>query len=279
MLSFYLLLLFCIIIIWNLQQKEDFICGKGRLNKYDLWKNCIKRYGNEKCTVFLPQTFLNTDKDKFSNDTHGKYILKKTWVGMRQGLLLSDSKSDTLRNYNSYDLVQRFITNPYLINGYKLNLRYFLVVDCYPRQNIHIYRKGICYYTPEPFNKNGTKNATKIAEGASVLGTTFFNKHGLPKTTSDFYNNYLTKYQTAELEKKLVKYIKLIVNGIDLCCDNCKDYHLFGIDVELLDNLQPIVLEINSAPSVHYKGWLGDVMLELFKSLKNREYNSFFISI
>ena len=60
--------------------------------------------------------------------------LKKLGVGMRQGLLLSDSKSDTLRNYNNYDLVQRFITNPYLINGYKLNLRYFLVVDCYPRQ-------------------------------------------------------------------------------------------------------------------------------------------------
>lgn len=53
-------------------------------------------------------------------------------------------------------VVQRYIDNPYLIHGYKFDLRLYIVITCYEPLRMYLYREGLVRFATTPYYTNTT---------------------------------------------------------------------------------------------------------------------------
>ena len=66
---------------------------------------------------------------------------------------------------------------------------------------------------------------------------------------------------------------KVLLSCDELCCpDDNGNYNVYGMDVELLDNLDPIIIEINSNPSRDY-GWKAEFIKNILLDVKKGIFN------
>ena len=130
--------------------------------KDTLWKLLKKYFGNN-ANKYSPKTYLVHDKDDinlFKNEfaLDKKYILKKN-IQRQEGIYISNNKNDILKKINddrTYVVIQELLTNPFLLNERKINLRVYLLVIC-NKGNVKVYyhKNGFLYYT-----RNKIKNTS-----------------------------------------------------------------------------------------------------------------------
>ena len=97
---------------------------KRNFKRTKLWQSVCEYYGIIAANNIFPMTYvLPTDLHKFNCDYDDKkqYISKTLNSGMRKGVFLYE-KGDSLDNIA---VVQEYIPNPLLINGFKFDIRNF----------------------------------------------------------------------------------------------------------------------------------------------------------
>ena len=76
-------------------------------------------------------------------------------------------------NIEEPSIISRYITNPLLINGYKFDLRIYVVITCYEPLRIYVYKEGLARFASETytakFNKNNKGASQKSFEQISLL--------------------------------------------------------------------------------------------------------------
>jgi len=241
-----------------------------------LWKNLVDYHGLSNAKMLSPETYaLYDDKDKKrleQNHYDGKiYILKKN-IQRQHGLKITDSLQEILNNNDNYIIAQDLLQNPYLLNGYKINLRVYMLVIC-DKDKMHyfIYNDGFMYYTPKKFIK-GTK------EFDYNVTTGYVDRHIYeinPLTIQDFIkyldsDRELTEPESDIRENNLSVSNVLFTRILDLmrnivvsfkgkiCKSTCKiynnvTYQVFGVDVAIDDKLYPQIMEINKGPDLTFK--------------------------
>ncbi|OON19184.1 Tubulin-tyrosine ligase family protein, partial [Opisthorchis viverrini] len=112
--------------------------------------------------------------------------------------------------YFAKSVVQKYITDPLLIKGYKFDLRLYAVVPSYAPFIVYIYSEGLVRFATEPFDLNDLQNVY------SHLTNTAINVNG-PRYL-------LNKAANA--------------------------YELFGFDILIDNHLRPWLLEVNANPSM-----------------------------
>jgi len=55
-------------------------------------------------------------------------------------------------------VISRYVTNPLLINGYKFDLRIYVVVTCYEPLRIYVYKEGLARFASETYTAKFNKN-------------------------------------------------------------------------------------------------------------------------
>ena len=110
----------------------------------------------------MPETYVydsENDMRLFNKDYRNSniYILKKN-IQRKEGLKLTDDYYTIINSkYEKYKIIQKYLTNLYLINKRKVNLRiyYLIVID---NNNIKYYlsKLGKCIYTNKDYDKNNT---------------------------------------------------------------------------------------------------------------------------
>jgi len=137
--------------------------------KNDLWSVLERTYGRQKARCITPESWVIPVQSiafrkqmRKTLDTGQAFILKKNIQG-KQGLLLtnsheildrltSESTSESVEKSSGdkYAVVQRYLAQPYLVSGRKLNIRlYILVVISQetPNPEWWLYTAGKCIYT------------------------------------------------------------------------------------------------------------------------------------
>ena len=252
------------------ETRESFaICGKYNLNRVDIWDRTQKRIGVTRASKIMPRTYLlPNDIEALKKDPHKQFILKKTWSGARNGLGLYDNKDKIARDRNKYGIAQVYIKNPLLVNGYKFDVRFFLVVCC--GMGVFLYRQGYCGYTNKPFKYEGLDRKRKINQ--AYAKDSHYDIHGLPRLLKDVPN-----IKTDQIIRLLITNLRSILTSTkSLCCSPTDGVHIFGIDVEITRDGQPLVLEINSAPTLDFNDpWKKRLVKSMLDSVRARNfYNS-----
>lgn len=256
----------------NDKQKIYVIYGCDKIvSKNNLWNILLNYYGRTNEQI-MPNTYNLTLQEEINLflkqfDSNKLYIMKKN-IQRKEGILLIKNKDTVINNINNnYKIVQEYIENLYLINGRKINLRYyFLVITKNNKINTFLYRFGKCIYsnkqhknsinieylTEEELNNSSNRENFITSynldpEIYNVLPETF---DELKKFIGDQKYNILQN-NVNNLFKKLSQAIvpEFKVNN-HLSNNLC--FQLFGADILFDNNLKPFLLELNKGPSMKY---------------------------
>jgi hypothetical protein len=185
--------------------------------------------------------------------------------------------------YGNNVVSSNYITNPLLFNGRKFHLRLYLnislingVFNSFLMDIGEIITAKLPFDMKMPFLKEKHDTHFKSTDDDYLYPDAFTNKN---------LSKNLTLLQKKILWNKLIDICKVISkilekNKKDLYYPNIKNFHfLFGLDIIIRDNLEPVFIEINDNPGLSFKydtsqdkfsklyyQWLNDTVLEpLFK--------------
>lgn len=243
-----------------------------------LWDNLVKHHGLPKAKTLSPDTFvLSREADvrrmKVFHYPGKLYIMKKN-IQRQQGLKITDDIDAIIANKDKYVLAQELLQNPYTVNGRKINLRVYVLVVCQgTNMDVYVYNDGFMYYSKDEFKKGSKDDGPNITTGYVDRWVYKVNPltHVDFKTYLDDTNREHKFHVEKFISRQKLKLSEVVFDRINkmmceifmsymgvLCrpgsklCNNVT-YQIFGADVSLDNNLQPMIMEINKGPDLSPK--------------------------
>ena len=248
-------------------------CGRKNLNRRSIWDKTRKRFGFHQASKIMPTTYLlPSELRAMLKDPSQQFILKTLWSGKRVGVKLYDCKNNIQRDQHKYSVGQVYIKNPLLINGYKFDVRFFLVVHC--GLGAFLYLPGYCVYTYKPFKYQGLDRQAKINQVDTK--DSHYDIHKLPRLFSEIQKMY-PRFNSSLVIQRLIRNLRMILTTSDKMCCNSKgiNFHIFGVDIEITSDLEPLILEINSDPLLYFnENWKKRIISPMLVDLKQKKFTS-----
>ncbi|KAL1451848.1 hypothetical protein WDU94_006184 [Cyamophila willieti] len=152
-------------------------------------------------------------------------------------------------------VVQKYISNPYLWNGKKFDIRMYVLVTSFSPLKVWIARDGFARFSGLPYcNDNFNDKYTHLTNTSIQLS----DKTQTQGHKWDIQNlrHLLTALHGREVVNEVFQNIATVVitslktvDKIMVC--NCNNYfELYGYDILLKDDLTVVLLEINAGPSL-----------------------------
>lgn len=216
---------------------------------------------------FFPLTFILPNEYKkfvaeFSTQDGRQqpnyWICKPTEQSCGRGIFIFQDLHDL--TYDCAVVVQKYIIKPYLISGYKFDLRLYAIVTSFHPFRLYIYHEGLVRFSTERFDLSSLDNRF------SHLTNTSINKTGPQymaekesigigcKWTLTKLRHYFHKHNVDDrfLWHRITSIIIITllsqVQEIPSNSSNC--FELFGFDILLDEKLKPWLLEVNFSPAL-----------------------------
>eukprot|EP01022_Parablepharisma_sp_SALTPOND_P029179 TRINITY_DN72748_c0_g1_i1.p1 TRINITY_DN72748_c0_g1~~TRINITY_DN72748_c0_g1_i1.p1 ORF type:complete len:639 (+),score=97.27 TRINITY_DN72748_c0_g1_i1:132-2048(+) len=224
---------------------------------------------------FIPQTWLLPAEwcdFKTHFDGVNTFILKPEALSQGKGIFLTNSYENI--DMSERYIAQKYVHNPYLIDGLKFDMRiYVLVYGCDPLR-IFVYKEGLArlateeYVTPVGGNMENlyihlTNYAINKGNGKFVFNKDADKTDVGHKRSLSFVWGYIdehggdSKKLREEINKCIIKTLcavqPLLKHSYRSCqsndYSNNKCFEILGFDILLDQNLKPWLLEVNHSPS------------------------------
>lgn len=269
------------------------------VSKNKIWECLVKCFGRKKASRLMPESYVLDDPNEmlefrrmFDPNEKSIFILKKN-IQRKEGLKLTRDFFDIINGSDDdYRVAQKYITDLYLINGRKINLRIYLLIVI--NNNIvyfYLSNIGKCIYTNKKYNDNDLdfeSNITSYNLDMSVYETNPRNFQQL-KEYIDINNN-----KDGD-GKGLFDKIELLMIQVSTCLSknfyqskNIKGsvtFQLFGGDVIFDNQLHPYLLEFNKGPDMSPRDNLDENMKNIVQTdmlktvgiIQQSDDNSFYL--
>eukprot|EP01137_Pigoraptor_chileana_P029864 Opistho-2@15654 len=212
------------------------------------------------------ETYANAKQAETPVGETLKWIVKPTDRGAGIGIYVVDSLQplDELRKEGAFLIVQPYMNDPYLIDGYKFDLRTYVLVTSISPLRIYMYKEGLVRFASSKYDAN----ATRGGDPTQFLTNTSINKKfkDVNELVWNFekFKNYLTKVgeDPDEIYRRIYEaVVKVFISaepafrrhfqtmGKGYTCTQC--YQLMGVDVIFDELLRPKVIEVNGSPDMH----------------------------
>ena len=245
-------------------------------SKDHIWKNLVKTYGRKHACTIMPKSYiLYQDLDiilfKKEYDEKKIYIMKKN-IQRQEGLKITRDKDTILKGINdSYVVVQELLQDPYIIDGRKTNMRFYLLLVCKNNEiSAYVHDNGFMYYTKVPFKKDSTDADTNITTG--YIDREVYEKNPLtlkdmrgyldssrelsvPELNIMVSGNKISEYAFKNVDIVLNKLVKAIKHTVCVGShlQNNISFQLFGVDVAFNEKLDAQIIEVNKGPDLGKK--------------------------
>lgn len=248
------------------------------VSKNKIWESLVNCFGRKYASTLMPESFVLDDlnelelfRKNYNPSLNEIYILKKN-VQRKEGLKLTRDYFEILDgSKEEYRVAQKYITNLYLINERKVNLRIYLLIVI--KENyIHFYisEKGKCIYTNKKYDHNDLdfeSNITSYNLDMSVYEES-------PRVFEELIN-YIDKKEGNNIMKfkggnYLFNKINKLMEEVSICLSknlyqskNIKNtiaFQLFGADVIFDNELHPYLLELNKGPDMSPRDEIDEKM-------------------
>ena len=182
------------------------------------------------------------------------YILKKN-VQRKEGLKLTNNLHVIMTSViDNYRVVQKYLTNLYLVNRRKVNLRIYLLIVIHNGYKIfYVSKLGKCIYTKKEYNDNNFDFESNIT--SYNLDMTVYKKN--PRSLNELFQYVKNDSKDSNLLANniynlMTKVSKCLSNNV-FQSNNIKNticFQLFGGDVIFDNNLNTYLLEFNKGPDM-----------------------------
>ena len=269
------------------------------VSKNKIWECLVKCFGRKRASELMPESYVLDDPNEilefrrnFNPNENSIYILKKN-IQRKEGLKLTRDFTEILNGSNDdYRVAQKYITDLYLINDRKINLRIYLLIII--KENIvyfYLSNIGKCIYTNKKYNDNDLdfeSNITSYHLDMSVYNTN-------PRDFEQLKQFIDTKNNKKGDGNELFNKIEILMKEVSICLSKnfyqsknifgSITFQLFGADVIFDSNLHPYLLEFNKGPDMSPRDKLDEnmkniVQTDMFKTvgiIPDNNDNSFFL--
>ncbi|XP_041859497.1 probable tubulin polyglutamylase TTLL9 isoform X3 [Melanotaenia boesemani] len=220
------------------------------------------------CTFALPSEY-HLFVEEFNRSHGSTWIMKPVAKSQGKGIFLFrklrdviEWRKDSSRAEEQKDathvenyVAQRYIENPYLINGRKFDLRVYVLVTSYVPLKAWLYRDGFARFTSTRFSLSSIDDKYMHLTNVSVQKTApDYDPEKGCKWQIQQLRRYLTAKHGRELVETLFKEIDNIfiqsLQSVQKVIINDKHcFELYGYDILLDQNLKPWLIEVNASPS------------------------------
>ncbi|XP_056279507.1 probable tubulin polyglutamylase TTLL9 [Pseudoliparis swirei] len=221
------------------------------------------------CTFALPNEY-HLFVEEFKRSPGSTWIMKPVAKSGGKGIFLfrklkdiMDWKKDGTRSEEQKDaaqvesyVAQRYIENPYLINGRKFDLRVYVLVTAYVPLKAWLYRDGIGRFSSTRFSMSSIDDKYVHLTNVAVQKTApdYDPEQGF-KWQMQQLRRYLTAKHGRQTIESLFKEIDNIfvhsLQSVQKVMINDKHcFELYGYDILLDQCLKPWLIEVNASPSL-----------------------------
>eukprot|EP00429_Kryptoperidinium_foliaceum_P011966 CAMPEP_0176028024 /NCGR_PEP_ID=MMETSP0120_2-20121206/13750_1 /TAXON_ID=160619 /ORGANISM="Kryptoperidinium foliaceum, Strain CCMP 1326" /LENGTH=634 /DNA_ID=CAMNT_0017361233 /DNA_START=57 /DNA_END=1957 /DNA_ORIENTATION=- len=262
------------------QKMNHFVGMSSITRKNNLGRNLLRmRKQFPKEYKFFPDTWiLPTDlsdfKQQFATSKNKTFIVKPDNGCQGKGIFLVRDVEKVPVDFSTTYVAQRYINKPFLLDGFKFDLRlYVLVVGCDPLR-IFIHKQGLVRLASEqyvePTNKNLQQSMVHLTNYAINKFNPNFEENANPEDATDGHKRSWEAVQAhlrkmghdidqlnAGIEDLIVKTLIAVQPSLSHFYHSCQPddidnsmcFEILGFDVMLDQKLQPWLLEVNHAPS------------------------------
>uniref|UniRef100_A0A3Q3KPF8 Tubulin--tyrosine ligase-like protein 9 n=1 Tax=Monopterus albus TaxID=43700 RepID=A0A3Q3KPF8_MONAL len=152
-------------------------------------------------------------------------------------------------------VAQRYIENPYLINGRKFDLRVYVLVTSYAPLKAWLYRDGFARFSSSRFSLSSIHDKYMHLTNVAVQKTA---PDYDPVKGCKWQIQQLRRYLTAKHGREMVETLFKEMDNICVCSlqsvqkviiNDKHCFELYGYDILLDQNLKPWLIEVNASPS------------------------------
>ncbi|XP_008411675.1 putative tubulin polyglutamylase TTLL9 [Poecilia reticulata] len=239
-------------------------------------KNLEKEVGREEASKcdFFPCTFVLPSEyhlfvEEFNRNPGSIWIMKPVAKSQGKGIFLFrklkdiiDWKKESSHSEEQKDaapvenyVAQRYIENPYLINGRKFDLRVYVLVTSYVPLKAWLYRDGFARFSGTRFSLSTIDDKYMHLTNVSVQKTApNYNHEKGCKWQMQQLRRYLTAKHGRESIDILFKqmdniFIRSLQSVQKVIINDKHCFELYGYDILLDENLKPWLIEVNASPS------------------------------
>ena len=242
----------------------------------------MKEVHGERWFRFVPEGFvLPSEADvfmkAFERSRHNPadaWIVKPAALSCGRGIFVTQNL-DEIRALDMSETpwqVSRYVNNPLLINGLKFDLRIYVTVTSFNPLRIYMHDEGLTRFATEPYdpspehfdnrfmhltnysvNKHNTKFKFNEGTDAEDKGS---------KWTLGAFRKWMERHSMdhRKLWKRIHHVVTMTFLSIEAQVNAAVDMHvpyksrncfqLFGFDILVDENLEPVLIEINFSPSL-----------------------------
>ena len=247
------------------------ISGCDRIvSKNFLWQILEHTYTRKYAKQLMPDTFIISQqqdmdlfKQTYSRDT--LYFLKKN-LQRKKGIFISNNLEEILQEKdNGYKIIQKELSELYLINGRKINLRLYLLIICHQNEvKFYLHKHGKCIYT----NKVYADDKLDLESHLTSLNMSKKLYDTLPHTLEDL-KEYLRPEDNLLLFNNIYINLKIILKACKPYLNNLNNlkkhtcFQLFGLDYLFNKEMYPFLLEMNKGPDMNPINFTDKILKKL----------------
>lgn len=185
------------------------------------------------------------------------WICKPVGQSQGRGIYLFRKLSEL--TYDSNTIVQRYIRNPFLIGGYKFDLRLYVCVPSYHPLTVYLYREGLVRFSTDKFSLNDLNNPFCHLTNSSLnkLGPGYMEMKDRVgsgcKWTLKQLRHYLAQAGLCDwlLWQRVAAIVVLTVLAqVPSIPPTANCFEFLGFDILVDSSLRPWLLEVNLSPAL-----------------------------
>jgi len=138
-------------------QKMNHFPNSVQIGRKDwMWKNVVRL---RRCfpkdfdfcprTYILPEDFRQLQTDREVDNFKHMYIMKPAALSCGKGIKVISQKQE-VKKKPGY-VVSQYVANPYLINGFKFDLRIYVLVTCFDPLKVYIFKEGLVRFATQKY--------------------------------------------------------------------------------------------------------------------------------
>jgi tubulin polyglutamylase TTLL4 len=199
------------------------------------------------------------------------YIMKPAALSCGKGIKVIAAKQQ-VKNKPGY-VVSHYLSNPYLINGFKFDLRIYVLVTSFDPLKVYMFREGLVRFATQKYttsSKSVNKQFIHLTNySVNKKNAEYVKSNGAAEEDDETASKWNLAQLSRYFERQGIEYTQVFSRVKDVIIKSLISvephiynttarltkhrnvcFELFGFDILLDKNLKPWLLEVNISPSL-----------------------------